>query len=270
MNLAWSTWTLVWGIFSIFLLIHSDLETVARALTGSKRCMFVCFAFLKLFATFLSPVLWHRWEPGHIYLPQPVVLQEQLCLLGCTGVLSPAGQGRAQQSSFLVSSWSVSSLSIRMGSLLSCSVLCPAVRGRHQTLTSCSWGVQPPSHQRGLCSSATLAWQSPNDFTAIKETSWRFSHNGYFGKFFFCTVRMERVTDATIVLGTVCTLVLWNRCTILLQGPHIHAIFSLIIFRNSFQNEQSMPSLKKNKKAQRLANSKHFSRALLHGWHECT
>lgn len=98
------------GIFSVFLLTHSSPGTVAGALTGSRRCMFISCAFLKLFPTFLSPVWWHRWEFDHTDLPHPMVLQEQLCLSSrtCTGVLSPAGQReRTTARPFLVSSFSV-------------------------------------------------------------------------------------------------------------------------------------------------------------------
>lgn len=120
-----------------------------------------------------------------------------------------------------------------------------------------------PLLQRGLlCSAAPTALQSTNDITFGNETYWWFSHNGYFGKFFFCTVRMERVTNATVVLGTQSALLCFETDVPRFYRAFTHRLCSrLHTFLKFVRSEQFMPSLKK-KKSPKIGQLKAFWQCL--------
>lgn len=172
-----------------------------------------------------------------------------------------AAWGKSTRTSFfLVSSYSVGLPSMKLVSLPSLRMLFPPVTRRSQTFTSCYFSVMPPSPPK----SAALQ-RCPHGFAKYKcitfgnETDWWFSHNGYFGKFFFCTVRMERVTNATIVLGTQSALLFFET-----DVPRFYRAFTyrlcsrLHTFLKFVQSEQFMPSLKKKKKSPKIGQLKAF------------
>lgn len=82
-----------------------------------------------------------------------------------------------------------------------------------------------------LCSSLTLALQSTAAFTYGNGTFWHFSHSGYFGKFFFCTVRTGAVMNTTIVSGPQSALLCFRTDVCTSAGPSLTCYFlTLLIF----------------------------------------
>lgn len=135
-------------------------------------------------------------------------------------------------------------------------MLFPPGTCRIQISTSCYFSVTPPSRQRGLLrSSGTLALQSTSDFTFQNATYWWFSHMANLAKFFFHTVRMDRVTNATVILGTQSARPYLKQMYHASLRPSHRCWFVTCIFFKFFQNEQWMISLKKEEKKKKITQA---------------
>lgn len=157
---------------------------------------------MKLFATLLSSASWHRLKLGYI------------CILCTSGPAREALICQAKGSSALVSclhshkwmpgervqepvsswfphvQWVSFPSSWSVCHFWGCSFLQWLTKSKY---AQASTSVSCHPLQRGLlCSSVTVALQSTTDLTFGNETFWCFSNSGYFGNFFFFTVRIYK------------------------------------------------------------------------------
>lgn len=195
---------------------------------------------------FLSPISWHRWEAWSHLPSSPRGPQQQLCLLvgrRCTGLLSPAGQGRADNNHSLPCFLMVSVLPFHQAGQSAFLV----------NVLPCSEGQTSNTHRLLSGCAATLPSEGPLQLChpGLAKPKWLHSWKKNFLEVFplwlFWQIFLLHSQNGksyrchNCFRDTVCTLVLWNRCTILLQGLHIHAIFSLIIFKSSFKRSNPCP-----------------------------